>query len=239
MSRTAAAVGITFVIAWYALAPLPWPAQAMAAALLVVLPALAVAQARALAGMAPEQLPRIPVYVSSIVSLVVLAFLCLLAASSSGFTPGIIGLRAVDSPVFLAWVIVGVGAAAVLLAVGKVMNIQEAELLTHLLPVTRRERAVFVVLAITAGVCEEIIFRGFLIPSLSFVIGSTLVAALLSSALFGVMHAYQDRFGAARAATLGFALAAPMLIADTILPSIAAHTAIDLIGGLWLVRRTV
>jgi len=236
MTRIALAVGITLIIAWYALAALPWPAQAMTAVLLVLLPALAVAQARALAELRPDALSRIPVYVSSTTTLWILAFLCVVAADSSGFTPGIIGLRNVAPVVFIAWVVVVVGAAAVLLAVGKILNVQESELLTHLLPVTRRERAVFVLLAITAGICEEVVFRGFLIPSLTYVIGSTLAAALLSSVLFGVLHAYQSPFGAARAALLGFALAAPLLSAGTILPSIVAHIAIDLIGGLWLVR---
>jgi len=78
---------------------------------------------------------------------------------------------------------------------------------------------------------------GFLLAALAPLVGSTIVALLISSFLFGMLHAYQHPFGVARAAILGVALGIPYLVSGTILPSMLSHTLIDVIGGLWLVRR--
>jgi membrane protease YdiL (CAAX protease family) len=208
-------VGVAAVtaVSWLATDALPWPAQLLTVALLGLLPAIALAQAKQLAELGVQRLPRMQLYASSAISLWLLAFFALAAASASRFTPGIIGLRALDTGPFLAWVVVGIGAAAVLLAAGKVFGIEESPLLVHLLPVTPRERVVFSFLSVTAGVCEELVFRGFLIAALTFVSGSVLFSAVLSSLLFGLLHAYQSPTGAMRAAVLGFALAMPMVVA--------------------------
>src|SRR5262249_43179689 len=65
--------------------------------------------------------------------------------------------------------------------------------LPGLLPNNAAERAAWIVLSLTAGVCEEILFRGFLIR---FLHGGVLVlpaagALAVSSLVFGLGHAYQ------------------------------------------------
>lgn len=90
------------------------------------------------------------------------------------------------------------------------------------------------VLAPTAGLCEEFLFRGFLLTRLTAALGHPALAAIVSSAAFGLSHIYQGRAGAARAALIGAALAAPALAAGTILPSMAAHALIDIVCTLWI-----
>ncbi len=64
----------------------------------------------------------------------------------------------------------------------------------ELLPRTKQEAREFVAVSITAGICEEIIYRGYLMVYLSstIAIGGMWPAALLSSLAFGLVHAYQE-----------------------------------------------
>ncbi|HEX2729856.1 MAG TPA: CPBP family intramembrane glutamic endopeptidase [Rubrobacteraceae bacterium] len=66
-----------------------------------------------------------------------------------------------------------------------------------LLPSTREERWVFAALSVTAGICEEILFRGFLLFYLQdFFLGLPLAAAVtVSSIVFGMAHLYQGGKG--------------------------------------------
>ena len=113
---------------------------------------------------------------------------------------------------------------------------REAPVLRELLPVSGPERSLFVALSATAGICEEIVFRGFLIHALTLATGSVTLALLLSSCVFGVVHAYQSPLGAVRAALLGALLALPLVFHGSIVPAILAHTLIDILSGLWLAR---
>jgi len=93
--------------------------------------------------------------------------------------------------------------------------------------------------SLTAGSCEELVFRGFLISLLVNAWGSPALAVVLSSAAFGWMHAYQEPGGAIRAALLGAALALPVVLYGSVIPSMIAHTAIDVISGILLQKRLI
>jgi hypothetical protein len=45
--------------------------------------------------------------------------------------------------------------------------------------------------AITAGICEEIVYRGYLQRQLSAFTGSLPIAVCLQAAIFGAAHLYQ------------------------------------------------
>ena len=94
-------------------------------------------------------------------------------------------------------------------------------------------------MSITAGICEELVFRGFLIPAIGSAIGALGLAAVIAAAVFGLVHAYQGFGGAVRAALLGAMLSLPLLVAGSILPAVLAHAAIDVIGGYWLGPRLI
>lgn len=240
MSRSRFTLLATVVLAGVlglALQPLAWPARAFTVFLLVVLPVLAVAQARALRGIEPQQLPRLSLYASSAIMLWLLAIATIVTAAYSQFTARLIGLQSLQLDLFLAWTSFALATATMLYAFGRYFGLQESPVLLHLLPQSVRERLSFIVLSITAGICEELVFRGFLIAALTVPLGSTALAVALSCALFGALHAYQGAPGALRASVLGLGLAIPFVVTGSLLPSVVAHTAIDLAGGLWLVRR--
>ena len=84
--------------------------------------------------------------------------------------------------------------------------------------------------SITAGICEEILFRGYLINLLSTQM-PTLGAAILSSALFGLLHIYQGAHNALRIAMVGMGFAAVYLLTDSLLLPILLHIAMDMYAG--------
>ncbi len=100
----------------------------------------------------------------------------------------------------------------------------------YLLPVTRRDRQWWVLVGITAGLCEEVLFRGFLLFYLhtspwQF---SLTLALLLSSLIFGLQHLYQGAKGAAVSAVLGSLFGMFFLLTGNLLFPILLHAAMDL-----------
>lgn len=100
-----------------------------------------------------------------------------------------------------------------------------------LLPQTRAEMSTFTLLAITAGVCEELLFRGLLIWYLSHFAGLALAVAG-STLFFGLGHAYQGRAGALKAGAVGLICAGLYLLSGSLWPAMLLHAALDINGGL-------
>lgn len=220
-------------VAWIQLNGVHWAARAWAVVLLVPLPALLIVEGRKLRDL--DTLPRTQAYVSSMASLWLLALATLASARLSGFGFADLGLTTLP-PLRTLILAAGLTAAGVaVLFLFSMAGVREAPVMHELLPRTARDRTLFVGLSLTAGMAEEVIFRGFLIHVLDAVAPMT-VALLLSSGAFGVAHAYQQPAGALRAALLGLLLAVPLALHGSIVPAIIAHAAIDLLSGLWLAR---
>jgi membrane protease YdiL (CAAX protease family) len=101
-----------------------------------------------------------------------------------------------------------------------------------ILPLNARERAGFVAVALTAGVCEEILYRGWLPSSLAGWTGSPLLALILSALVFGVGHAYQGRQGVILTALLGLGLGVVVYFTGSLLPAQLLHVTVDLVNGV-------
>ena len=120
-------------------------------------------------------------------------------------------------------------------ALGHRYGWEETEVVRAILPVTPAERNLFTILSIAAGVCEEIVYRGFLPLFLMPWCGDRyLLAALPATAVFGILHAYQSAHGMVRTAAMGLILAAGVAWTGSLLPSILAHAALNLLIGLML-----
>jgi membrane protease YdiL (CAAX protease family) len=99
-----------------------------------------------------------------------------------------------------------------------------------LLPRTRRERHLFTVVGVTAGICEEWLYRGFFLAVVSALAGRppAPVLVLVAAAAFGLAHAYQGPAGILTTAVLGGVLAALYLATGSLLLPVLLHAAIDL-----------
>ena len=104
--------------------------------------------------------------------------------------------------------------------------------LRALIPHTEGEFRRFVPLAVTAGICEEFLFRGYLVWVLTFWIG-LYPAAIVSMIAFGLAHGYQGGKFGFRAFAVGVVLGVMALVTRSLLPSMLLHAAIDL-GSGWI-----
>ena len=229
--------GVFAAIVWLAAGDLHPAARVWLVVLVAVVPPVAIAQARALESV--ELPPRTALYAQSAFSLWALFALTVLVARLSGLDASGLGLVRLSLPSLLAWTGALTLAGVALMLAAHRLGVRESRTLAELLPRTSRERLGFVGLSITAGVCEEVVFRGFLLTALAHAVDSMTVAALLAAAVFGLVHAYQGFAGSIRAALLGVVLSVPLLVSGTIVPAILAHAAIDVIGGFWLGPRLI
>lgn len=99
-----------------------------------------------------------------------------------------------------------------------------------LLPHKRDERAMFAVLSVTAGVCEEILFRGFVVWYFAGWTGP-IVALGISSVIFGFGHIYQGTAQVPKTGALGAVLGVIVLLTGSLWPAIILHAAIDMNSG--------
>jgi membrane protease YdiL (CAAX protease family) len=99
-----------------------------------------------------------------------------------------------------------------------------------LLPRTRTERRLFTVVGVTAGVCEEWLYRGFFLAVVSALAGGAPTAVLVAAAgvAFGLAHAYQGVAGVLTTGVLGAVLAALYLGTGSLLLPVVLHALIDL-----------
>jgi len=214
---------------------IPWLDILALTFLLVVLPALAVAQIRMLG---ETEIERMPAYVSSAGTLVVLGIAVWLVGSREGAAG--LGLNPLPVGPLLVWsVVLTLGGLGILLAFQRIairLRMGEHPVLRALLPRSPREKAAFAGLSFAAGVGEELAYRGYAIGALAPLIGPPL-AAIVTSAVFGVLHAYQGRLGILRAGVLGGLLAWGFLISGSLWPAIVAHVLLDVLAGIFLAER--
>lgn len=106
------------------------------------------------------------------------------------------------------------------------------------LPHTRAEMVWFAGVSLTAGFCEEFLFRGFFIWALSPWLGWW-GAAALSLLIFASGHAYQGRNGVIRTGIVGAIFTLVVAIFGSLWPAIALHVLVDFSNGLfaWLTLR--
>jgi membrane protease YdiL (CAAX protease family) len=98
------------------------------------------------------------------------------------------------------------------------------------LPRTAGERRLFTVVGVTAGVCEEWLYRGFFLAVVAAVAGGVTdeVLVVVAGVAFGLAHAYQGRAGIVTTGVLGGVLAALYLSTGSLLLPVLLHAAIDL-----------
>jgi uncharacterized protein len=214
----------------------------LAALLVLALPPRAWWSFRTLARATPERQPalRRRMYLAAMLTQWVLAAFLIWHWLASGRDWLPLGLSTVVTPG-------GIGVAVGLLIVITLMILQTSgsnrarflerararlEHVKALLPHTITELRWFGAVAITAGVCEELMFRGFLIWYLMHFTG-VVQAALLSSLSFGIGHAYQGPRYVVITGLLGAFLAGIYLLSGSLILSMTIHALMDLNSG-WI-----
>ena len=102
-----------------------------------------------------------------------------------------------------------------------------------ILPQSSRERIAFVAVAITAGVCEEILYRGYVPWFVATWTGAGPIAGYVVAAIvFGLGHAYQGRDGMIVTGVLGLFFGGLAFLAQSLVPGQLLHVALDLVNGI-------
>ncbi|MFI5106482.1 MAG: type II CAAX prenyl endopeptidase Rce1 family protein, partial [Terriglobales bacterium] len=105
----------------------------------------------------------------------------------------------------------------------------------QMLPQGPVEIAVWVLLSLSAGICEEIVFRGYLQKQLSAMVKSAPAGLVLQGVLFGAAHSYQGAQYALVIALLGTMLGLLAQWRKSLRPGIVSHFLQD--GVLALIGR--
>lgn len=99
-------------------------------------------------------------------------------------------------------------------------------------PQTNPELLAYIALALTAGICEEFLYRGFAMAAFLKAGLPGWGCVLVSASLFGLAHLYQGRGGFAGTLLLGILFGAARIGYDSLLPVVAWHAAVDLVAGV-------
>jgi membrane protease YdiL (CAAX protease family) len=154
---------------------------------------------------------------------------------------GLESIRLIPVAVGGQWVAIGVGVFAILAQViylamvsrnaDKLAAIKEQiGELSNLAPQTPREDRLFDIVSITAGVCEEILYRGLLLATLVSLVG-TWPAVAITSLIFGLGHAYQGISGIVKTGLVGLVFALLTVSTGSLFIAIVLHAVVDLTSG--------
>jgi membrane protease YdiL (CAAX protease family) len=101
-----------------------------------------------------------------------------------------------------------------------------------LLPRSALEITLWIIFSMSAGVCEETIFRGYLQRQLGAMTGSRPAGLLLSAAVFGLVHLYQGWRMAAVIGLYGLMFGVFAYWRRSVRPGMIAHAWQDAITGI-------
>jgi len=106
-----------------------------------------------------------------------------------------------------------------------------------IMPRTRREQGAFALLACTAGISEEFLYRGFVFVLFTHLFANSRspiwAAAIVSSCWFAIGHLYQGQRGIVTTFVVGMIFVSIRIWSKSLLPPVIAHAGVDLIAGIY------
>lgn len=99
-----------------------------------------------------------------------------------------------------------------------------------MLPRTPRELRTFIVLSVTAGISEELLYRGFMLWYLAH-FTSLVVAGVIAAAIFGIGHSYQGARGMLLTGMVGSFFVAVYLVSGSLFVPMLLHALMDIHSG--------
>jgi len=232
---------LSMLMAWKALLS-SWDTWLLTFVLVVVVPVVGYRRFRRLQLHAGPALPvrgKLKLYAKIIGGQWLLVAAMLLVIRRHGLSVADVGERLGDTRLTLAvtsglLVILG---AVTMIIVRRLRRAQPERLaaavapLRQILPAFGPEMVAFAVVSLTAGVCEELLYRGWLVNLLRAATGSVWIAIVAGAAVFGIGHAYQGTKGMLRTGFIGLQLAYLFVAVDSLVPGQILHAAVDMVTG--------
>ncbi len=133
---------------------------------------------------------------------------------------------------FLFWLVVIVMLVSLRFSMGK--SPETAKAVFMLAPGSFPEMIVWVILAATAGFCEEFIFRGYLQKQFHTITGSEAAAVAMQAVCFGIAHSYQGVKSMITITVYGALFGILALYRKSLRPGMIQHAMQDSFSGLGL-----
>jgi len=136
------------------------------------------------------------------------------------------------------YVAIAIGTALVWMVCGfviaKALRLGPHELgnLRSLLPHSTTEKAIWLVLAASAGFCEEFVYRGYLQQQFSRWTGRVYIGVVLQAVMYGVAHAALPWKLIVLVTCLGLLLGGVAAWRKSLVPGMLLHASFDLLAGL-------
>ena len=135
-----------------------------------------------------------------------------------------------------------IGVLVFIYAVDTIYNIinadkkeEESGVMEQILPENWGEYLPFIFLAVSAGICEEVVYRGFLVNYFLQITSSTgyayFLSLILPSIFFAVGHIYQGWVNVVKIFSLSLLFCGIFLFSKSLLLVIVIHVLVDLISG--------
>ncbi len=131
---------------------------------------------------------------------------------------------------FLFWLVVIVVLVGLQFSIGQ--SPQTAKAVFMLAPGSLLEMIVWVILSVTAGICEEFIFRGYLQKQFLAITGSDTAAVALQAVFFGMAHSYQGVKSMVTITVYGALFGMLAVYRKSLRPGMIQHAAQDSFAGL-------
>jgi hypothetical protein len=100
--------------------------------------------------------------------------------------------------------------------------------LAAMLPHSPAERTLWAVFAVTVGVCEEIVYRGYLMRQFQALTSNTFVAIVLQAFCYGLVHLFFPVQMLAGVVVLGLLLGGLAVWQKSLVPGMVLHVAVGL-----------
>lgn len=116
------------------------------------------------------------------------------------------------------------------------MNLEKLEVelgpLKMFLPSNKPEFIAFILIALTAGFCEELLYRGWLQNLLVYGTGSVWVGLISGAIIFGFGHAYQGKIGIVQTGIYGLIFGGVFIFTKSLITGQVLHVIIDSVNGI-------
>ena len=132
----------------------------------------------------------------------------------------------------------GIGATVLWMVLGAIImaalrpSPDELRSIQSFLPRGLAEKLGFAFLTLTAGFCEEFVYRGYLQRQFQAWTGSLTIAIVLQAGLFALLHATLPWKFVMSVTAMALFLGVLVGWRKTLIPAILAHTIVNLLGGL-------
>lgn len=129
-----------------------------------------------------------------------------------------------------------IGTAIIIVIFAKLMGVHgdPQQKIGFMAPTTGKELTLFLLLSATAGVCEEIIFRGYLQRQFSIVSRFTVFGIIAQAVIFGASHGYQGLQSMFLITLLGASFGVFTHFRKSLKPAMIAHFFQDGLAGVTL-----